>query len=95
VIGSIERKVLPMAIEATKKVSDLEKRLRLIRQQVHGKQEYKIQSQSSTPTHTPLSDIVYLKQDILKIGIFSTIAIGVQVILFFLTRNHILNLKLF
>lgn len=104
-LGSMERKVLIMSIEATKKQSDLEKRLSLLRQQVHGKQEFRIQNSdfrfknASATNHQPpttnRSDITYLYQDLAKIGILAGLALGFQLILFFLTKNHILNLKFF
>lgn len=94
----MERKVLIMAIQQTKKQSDLEKRLSLLRQQVHGKQQYsapKAESSVTPNTLTPSSDVSYLYEDISKIGILSGIALGFQVILFFLIKSHVLNLKFF
>ncbi len=99
----------------TKKQSDLEKRLKLLRQQVYGKIDKENQvispqfsSENSArlhptshiphPTSNPAafqSDITYLRQDLLKIFILSTSALGIQIILFILSKNHILNLKFF
>lgn len=99
-----------MSIHQLKKQSDLEKRLRLLRQQVYGKDPDRseksdirvIPTHQSTNTSTHqntntqvMSDTVYLYQDLFKIGILTSFAIGVQVILFFLTKNHILNLNFF
>jgi len=99
VLGSIERKVLNMAIQQTKKHSDLEKRLSLLRQQVYGKQQFKFEGKNSTATskdsNNLSNDTTYLYKDLSKIGILASIALGFQVILFFLTRNHLVNLKLF
>lgn len=82
-----------MAIQQSYKQSDLEKRLKLLRSQVYGKSEAK---QLSSKTSTPLkSDTVYLYQDLLKIGLFSSAAIGIQIVLFFLIQNHILKLNFF
>lgn len=109
-LGSTERKVLPMAIEATKKLSDLEKRLSLLRQQVYGKEtvssiKYQevskkatdIKSARATTYHLPptnsASDTTYLYQDLFKISILASCAIGAQLILFILTKNHILNIN--
>ena len=89
-----------MSIQLSKKQSNLEKRLKLLRYQVYGKsaapqisasenQNYRRQTEVST------SDIVYLKQDLLKIFFFSTLAIGTQIILYHLLQNHILNFNLF
>lgn len=109
VLGSIVPK--DMAITESKKQSDLEKRLRLLRQQVYGKSSDEPKSSpnekvstyqmnnnqlSSIPSnHTESfkSDITYLHQDLFKVLTLSSVAIGIQLILFFLLRNHILNLK--
>lgn len=87
-----------MAIEQTKKQSDLEKRLNLLRQQVYGKkqvlrEETPITHNTNYKLHN--TDLTYLHQDLFKILAFSAVAIGAQVILFFLSKNHILNLNFF
>jgi len=92
-----------MAITESKKQSDLEKRLKILRQQVYGK-ENKQSSPSGTHSYQ-LSDkkqkksddssITYLHHDLFKILTLSSIAIGMQLILFIFTRNHILNIKFF
>ncbi len=93
----------------TKKLSDLEKRIKLLRQQVYGKQKMdeEVRSEKSyipsqvltshltSPTLSSRSDISYLRFDLLKILTLSSLAIGVQIILFVLSRNHILNLNFF
>ncbi|MCL4366465.1 hypothetical protein M1437_04530 [Patescibacteria group bacterium] len=105
-----------MAIQQTKRQSELEKRLQILRRQVYGKgSETRIdqiksgyQKNSDKPIHryadTPVSsgtithqssDLAYLHQDLLKILIFSSVAIGGQILLFFLISNHILNLNFF
>lgn len=98
-----------MAIIQTKKQSDLEKRLQLLRRQVYGKSpenQYISKSvsqrvkESDVLIHRPTdtltsSDLTYLHHDLLKILTFSSFAIGAQVILFFLLKNHILNLNFF
>jgi hypothetical protein len=96
-LGSIVRKDLSMSIQTTKKSSDLEKRLKLLRTQVHGKEQFRFESNStsSSPASDHLSDMVYLKNDLLKIGIFSTLALGFQIILFLFFKHSILNLKFF
>ncbi len=100
VLGSTER----MAIHQTKKQTDLEKRLRLLRQQVYGQNTSRSEDQtfrypdtlakSGTPKSSESfrSDITYLRQDLFKILTLSTLAIGIQLALFFLSENHILNL---
>ena len=98
-LGSSQARFSEMAIQQTKKQSDLEKRLRLLRHQVYGK-TYSL-SETNHSTQTPISgtslktDIPYLYQDLLKIGIFASIAIGIQAVLFILLKNHILNINLF
>lgn len=104
------RKFKFMSLHQLKKQSDLEKRLRLLRQQVYGKEKLDVRSEklessnltSNIPPQgptshisSPTSDITYLYQDLFKIGILASLAIGVQVILFMLTKNHILNLNFF
>lgn len=104
-LGSIER----MAIHQIKRQTDLEKRLQLLRRQVYGKNE-KVSYQTSKPVSysessiaqsldrsitLPTSDLTYLRQDLLKILTFSSIAVGAQVFLFFVLKNHILNIKFF
>ena len=96
-----------MAIHQTKKQSDLEKRLKLLRQQVYGREpvvsnKQYVVGKETTPrnTHTTnyqqhTTDVTYLYQDLLKIGIFTSVAIGTQIILFILSKNHFLNLNFF
>ncbi len=89
-----------MAITESRKQSDLEKRLKLLRQQVYGKTDRsdypKIEiseNHKSQHTDTLTSDVSYLYQDLFKILALSSSAIGIQLILYLLTRNHILNIK--
>ena len=104
-----------MSIQQTKKQSDLEKRLRLLRQQVYGRvsedpvrSEGRVTRNSDTLIHrytdtsgTPnnsssfKSDIIYLRQDLIKISILASAAFMIQVILYFYLQNNILKLNLF
>lgn len=93
-----------MSIHQSKKQSDLEKRLQLLRRQVYGKNSEsryttKSAGQPIIPTaHQPTtisSDLNFLHQDLLKILVLSSLAIGSQIILFFLLKNNVLNLKFF
>lgn len=84
-LGSIVR----MAILQTKKQTDIEKRLRLLRQQVYGKErvsnEYQVTSdQTSKASGSHTTNLYYLYTDLLKIGLFATLAIGAQLVLLFL-----------
>ncbi|MBI2019169.1 hypothetical protein HYS95_00685 [Candidatus Daviesbacteria bacterium] len=112
-----------MAIQRTKKQSDLEKRLKLLHHQVYGRPSEKLVHQSaekltyrntdssttltinpeqSRRTETPTtkssvlttSDTAFLRQDLLKILLFSSLAIGIQTVLFFLMKNG-LNINIF
>ncbi len=85
-----------MAIHETKKKTDLEKRLKLLRQQVYGLEQSKPVTRSvRTSDVSVLSDLTFLYQDLAKIGLLASLAIGIQLILFFLIRNHILNINFF
>lgn len=100
-----------MAIQQTKKQSDLEKRLRLLRQQVYGKH---VEATTTQTTSTPSSynfqakktesridfqiastDINYLYQDLLKIFTLASLALAIQIVLFFLLKQSILNFNFF
>mgnify|MGYP003393650438 CR=1 FL=1 len=90
-----------MAIELSKKQSDLEKRLKLLRQQVYGKNtssdvSYNVANkkiEGSTTVASSTSDIAYLYRDLLKIAIFTSLAIGIQIILYLSLPSHVLNLN--
>lgn len=130
-----------MAISQTKRQSDLEKRLQILRRQVYGKDpeifrtkpdsvrktqtaggrlrrsresENQINQrirnadtltlrysgslrEASTPKSSESfrNDTSYLYHDLLKILIFSSLAIAIQVTLFILLQNHILKLNFF
>lgn len=98
-----------MAIQQSKKQSDLEKRLQLLRRQVYGKSNQsssisyhlsdKEQKNSNNKQITAesysISDLNFLHQDLLKILIFASCAIGGQVILFLLVKNNVLTLNFF
>lgn len=83
-LGSIER-------------MDIEKRLKLLRQQVYGKKEFRVQNSDFSEkdrnkkyeTKTVnLSDITYLRQDLVRIIIFATLAFALQLILLYLLQNY-------
>ncbi|MBI2314899.1 hypothetical protein HYU93_02470 [Candidatus Daviesbacteria bacterium] len=74
-------------------VTDLEKRLQIIRRQVYGKDQQISYSSSRQTNET--TDLAYFYQDLLKILILSSLAIGAQLVLFVLSQNHILNLNFF
>lgn len=90
-LGSIERS---MAIQEHKKRTDLEKRLNLVREQVYGKQTTPEINYHQSNDSTQLS-ISYLRQDLIKILLLSSLAILGQIILFLTLKNHTLNINLF
>lgn len=106
-LGSIVRNG-NMPIQQNKKQSDLEKRLKLLRQQVYGKGTNELEYRDSSKpkdsatfnsgvnsSNSKNLDLTYLSHDLMKIFILSTIAIGAQIVLFILTKNRLLNLNLF
>ncbi len=99
-----------MSIQRTRKISDLEKRLKVLNQQLYGKQEERStlsaaaikQPFSFNPTaagtisqsHRNVEDIAYLRYDLTKITILAVAAFGIQFVLYFLIQNHLVNLSL-
>lgn len=91
-----------MAIHQTGKKSDLEKRLRLLRTQVYGKTSDKSEivkiadsTRGSNNSAHAFTDLIFLRKDLLKISVLSGLAIGTQLLLFYLSKRNILNLNLF
>ncbi len=86
-----------MPITESRKQSDLEKRLKILRQQVYSGNIQKSEKLTNKPaTHLQISsDLDFLYKDLLKILTLSSMAIGIQFVLFILLRNHILNLNFF
>lgn len=84
-----------MAIIQTKKQTDLEKRLKILRQQVYGKNTSTSVNQYTCgldKTNTPSSDISYLYKDLTKILVMATSAIAFQVTLFIFMQRHLITL---
>jgi hypothetical protein len=83
-----------------------QRRLEALRQQLYGKEKkvtlrknslpstgnYKL-SENSLKTVTVAEDTTYLRNDLLKIAIFSFVAISLQLILFMSLRVNLINLK--
>jgi len=61
--------------------TDLEKRLRLLRQQVYGRDNV---SSSISQAQQGTDEIAYLYHDLVKISLLASMAIGIQLILFVL-----------
>ena len=83
-----------MAIHRTYTQSDLEKRLQVIRKQVYGKTPL-VSSSSLKTSPQSNSDITYLRHDLIKISILTSLALGSQIVLFYLVQNNILKLNFF
>ncbi len=73
-----------MPVQRTHSASDIEKRLKILKSQLYGKNSYQSSAISLQPTteSSSVSDLTFLKKDLLKIAVFGTLAIGVQLILF-------------
>lgn len=95
-----------MAVHETKKQTDLEKRLKILRQSlsVVEPKENKIHIQTDTiqsATHTSqasiatISDVTYLRRDLLKIIIFSFLAFAIQAGIFFGLQRNVIKIPNF
>lgn len=93
-----------MAIHESRHQSDLEKRLRLLRQQMYGKGQLsaisfqpsdKNKSEDRRLTTKSSLDITYLQADLFKIATFSAFMFGAQIILYYLFQQNILKINLF
>ncbi|MBI2597282.1 hypothetical protein HYW41_03940 [Candidatus Daviesbacteria bacterium] len=87
----------------------MDKRLKLIRQQIYGRETVLSKTGLTSQNHYQAAvedkknakymisnvEIGNFYQDLFKIGIFASLAIGSQVILFILMKNHVLNLNFF
>lgn len=90
-----------MAIEETYKRSEIEKRLKLLRNQVYGKSRYQVSktleqgnSGTSKTTSSISGEISYVYKDLMKVLIYSTIAIGVQIVLYIAIQQNVVKLPL-
>lgn len=78
-----------MPVMRTHKQSDLEKRLKLLNMQLYGKQEkvasskYQVVREETKKEVSDTTDIVFLKQDLSKIALLASLAIGAELILYF------------
>lgn len=99
-LGSSEAK--PMSIHQTKKETS-DKKLQKIHEQLHGKgNSLNISSKFTYNSHlnttkpisnTAVTDIAYLNHSLIKIFILSFLALGAQLLLFYLEQNHYINLN--
>ena len=88
-----------MAVHRTHKLLSSEKRLQLLQTQLYGKTDENptanIQPQypSSRIQHpSSKTDITYLKHDLTKIALLTTLAIGIQLLIYFGSRSNLLRL---
>ncbi len=85
-----------MPVQQTYKVSDIEKRLKILNMQLYGKQEkvansshgeagnkYQVVKLDTKKEVSNTADIVFLKQDLSKIALLAFFAIGAELILYF------------
>lgn len=77
-----------MPVKQTYKVSELEKRLTMLNLQLYGKKVQEGNSISKTTNHESkttdnATDIASLKQDLSKIALLASLAIGAELILYF------------
>lgn len=78
-----------MPVQRTHQASDIEKRLKILKSQLYGKKSYQSSAISlqSTINSSSVSDLTFLKHDLIKIATLSALAIGIQLILFFLLKG--------
>lgn len=97
-LGSITHE--GMAISRGLQSSDIDKRLKILRQQVYGGKnnfDFKVHGtevNSSYKQETSTADIAYLRKDLLKITMLATLAVSLQLFLFFALRNNIIKLPI-
>lgn len=73
-----------MPVQRTHQASDIEKRLKILKSQLYGKNSYQSSAINlqPTPERSSVSDLTFLKKDLLKIAVLGALAIGVQFILY-------------
>lgn len=76
-----------------------QKKLEHLKKQLYGKEETqskktstKMTSSPETVTSIPKGDVAFLKQDLIKILLFSAIAFSIQIILFIAIQNHYIKI---
>lgn len=81
--------------------SDAQKRLAQLRRQVYGGSakisrpaDSLAHRSTGTPISPDISDISFLRQDLTKIALLSSLALGAQLLLYFLFKNHLWRLNL-
>lgn len=79
----------------THKKSEMEKRLQVLRQQLYSqpsKSVEEIKVTSNNKTAVVSEDQLYLKQDLTKIIILSSLALAIQFLLFLSVHSKVINL---
>lgn len=98
-----------MSIHSQKKKNNLEERFQKLQQQVYGapqasdlvmvsstKKGFTFNATSAQSFNSKLrasSDITYLNSNLIKITLLSSVAIGSQLLLYYLSKNHYINLN--
>jgi hypothetical protein len=99
-----------MSVHRTKKQSDIEKRFKHLEFQLYGKPDKKkleVRDEKSEISHFPsqiptshishptsTSDTTFLRHDLTKIAILSSLAVSVQLLLHFALSNNLLKLPI-
>lgn len=97
-----------MAVRREHKQTDLEKRMKILNQQLYGKPSENLKIDKSEKTDTPshrytdiptyqstdskTSDVLYLKRDLFKITILAGLAFGAQALLYIGLQNNYIRL---
>lgn len=83
-----------MAYSQSKKLTAQEKKLTTVRTQLYGKEQpesYPVKVKEAVPFRSGASDheISYLKKDLQKIAVLTSIVLSAQVLLWFVVKNKI------
>lgn len=86
---------LKMAISSSKTLSEKERKFQIIQTQLYGKKEHfttVMPKQASSPNLSPqdVNSSSHLKKDLSKTVIFASLAIGIQILLYFSLKNNFL-----
>ena len=73
-------------------ITNYDKRLKILKSQHFGGLETGIETHN--PQTDVKSDVTFLKQDLIKISVLTSLAIGIQIVLFFTLKNGLLKLPI-
>lgn len=85
-----------MAYSRSKKITDTDRRVQLLRNQLYGKEQsvtfsFTSQKEGQTKPETPKPESSYLRQELTKIFILAILAIGTEVALFIATNQGLIK----